>query len=118
MRITELIWRKALGHSKTEEERKLILEHIGEMADHIGAITVENIGDPATTCPEARRFYAEAVGWRVSSRSIWTNGSARRAPLRRQRIAEDRCGPVCRQVPHGAGRDAAGGSPMGHGPDE
>ena len=38
-------WRKALRNSKTEEERQLILEHIGEMADHIGSITVENIGD-------------------------------------------------------------------------
>lgn len=55
-------WRDALRRAKTEEQRQSILEQIDYAAWDIGAINVENIGDKPSSDPEARRFYAEAIG--------------------------------------------------------
>ena len=55
-------WRRALRNAKTEEQRQLILERIDYAAWDIGAINVENIGDPPSSDPEARRFYFSATG--------------------------------------------------------
>ena len=58
-------WRDALRNAKTEEQRQSILEQIDMVAWEIGAINVENIGDPPSSDPEAQRFYAEATGARL-----------------------------------------------------
>ncbi|MEE9301100.1 MAG: tyrosine-type recombinase/integrase [Alphaproteobacteria bacterium] len=55
-------WRRALRNAKTEEQRQTILEEIDYAAWDIGAINVENIGDPPWRNPEAWRFYASATG--------------------------------------------------------
>ncbi|MCZ6483927.1 MAG: hypothetical protein O6757_11920, partial [Alphaproteobacteria bacterium] len=55
-------FRRALHNAKTEEQRRSILMQIDMMAWDIGAINVENIGDKPSSDPEARRFYAEAIG--------------------------------------------------------
>ena len=59
-------WRRALHNAKTEEQRRAILERIDYAAWDIGAINVENIGDPPSSDPEARRFYASAAGQLVN----------------------------------------------------
>ncbi len=59
-------WRRALRNAKTEEQRQSILMGIEYAAWDIGAINVENIGDPPTSNPEARRFYASATGQLVT----------------------------------------------------
>ena len=53
---------RALNNAKDDEHRQLILEQIIDAADDIGAINVENIGDPPSSDPEAQRFYARATG--------------------------------------------------------
>ena len=55
-------WRDALRRAKTEEQRQSILEQIDYAAWDIGAVNVENIGEAPSSDPEARRFYAEAIG--------------------------------------------------------
>ncbi|MDA1326865.1 MAG: tyrosine-type recombinase/integrase [Proteobacteria bacterium] len=55
-------WRDALRHAKDDEDRTAIMERIDMMADDIGAINVENVGDRPSSDPEAQRFYAEATG--------------------------------------------------------
>jgi integrase len=60
-------WRDALRRAKTEEQRHTTLEQIDAEASDIGAINVENIGDPPSSNPEAQRFYAEATGAIVST---------------------------------------------------
>ena len=55
-------WRRALRNAKTAEHRESILMQIEYAAWDIGAINVENIGDPPSSDPEARRFYARAAG--------------------------------------------------------
>ena len=59
-------FRRTLQNAKTEEHRQSILEQIDYAAWDIGAINVENIGDPPSSDPEARRFYASAAGLLVS----------------------------------------------------
>lgn len=58
-------WRSALRRAATDEERDSILEQIELEAWDIGAINVDNIGDPPSSDPEAREFYAQATGARV-----------------------------------------------------
>ncbi len=60
-------WRDALRHAKDDQQRANILEQIEMVAWDIGAINVENIGDPPSSDPEARRFYGEAIGALVST---------------------------------------------------
>ena len=60
-------WRDALRHAKDEEDRQMILEKIEMVAWDIGAINVENNGDQPSNDPEARQFYAEAIGALVST---------------------------------------------------
>ena len=60
-------WRDALRHAKDEEDRQMILEQIDMVAWDIGAINVENIGEPPSNDPKARQFYAEATGTLVST---------------------------------------------------
>jgi integrase len=55
-------WRRALRNAKTDEQRRTMLEGIEYAAWDIGATNVENIGDPPSSDPEARRFYASATG--------------------------------------------------------
>ena len=55
-------FRRALRNAKTEEQRQTILAAIDYAAWDIGAMNVENIGDPPSSDPEARRFYAMASG--------------------------------------------------------
>jgi integrase len=59
---TPLYWRRRLRAAKGEDERKRILEEIDAAAIELGAETVERPGDDPTGSPDARRFYAEAVG--------------------------------------------------------
>ena len=58
-------WRDALRRATDDEQRAVILDQIETAAWEIGAVNVENIGDPPPHDPEARRFYAEAIGARV-----------------------------------------------------
>lgn len=58
-------WRDALRRAPDDEQRAVILDQIETAAWEIGAINVENIGDPPSHDPEAQRFYAEATGVRV-----------------------------------------------------
>lgn len=58
-------WRDALRAAKTEEQRALVLEHIEAAAWEVGAVHVDQVGDPPSSHPEAQRFYAEATGARV-----------------------------------------------------
>ena len=51
-----------LGNAKTEDKRQAILLEIEDAASHIGAINVENIGDPPTSDTEAQDYYARAIG--------------------------------------------------------
>ena len=46
-----------LGNAKTEDKRQAILLEIEDAASHIGAINVENIGDPPTSDTEAQDYY-------------------------------------------------------------
>jgi integrase len=55
-------WRDTLRRANDDERREAIMEQIEMVAWDIGAINVENIGDPPSRDPEARRFYAEATG--------------------------------------------------------
>ena len=55
-------WRDALRRAKDDQQRADIMEQIDMVAWDIGAINVENIGDQPSSDPEARRFYAEAIG--------------------------------------------------------
>ena len=55
-------WRRALRNAKTEEQRQSILEQIDMAAWDIGAINVDQIGQPPSSDPEAGRFYASAIG--------------------------------------------------------
>ena len=55
-------FRRALRNAKTEEQRQSILDQIDIAAWEIGAINVENVGDPPSSDPEAGRFYALATG--------------------------------------------------------
>ncbi len=55
-------WRRTLRNAKTEEQRQSILEQIDYAAWDIGAINVENIGDPPSSDPESQRFYGTATG--------------------------------------------------------
>ena len=59
-------WRRKLRNAKDEEHRQSILEQIEYAAWDIGAINVENIGDPPSSDPEARQFYASATGQLVN----------------------------------------------------
>ncbi len=59
-------WRRRLRNARDEEHRRSILEQIEYAAWDIGAINVENIGDPPTSDPEARQFYASATGLLVT----------------------------------------------------
>ncbi len=59
-------FRRALRNAKTEEQRQSILAQIDYAAWDIGAINVENVGDPPSSDPEARRFYASATGQLVT----------------------------------------------------
>ena len=54
--------RRALRNAKTEEQRRSILLQIEDVAWDLGAINVENVGDPPTSDPEASRFVALASG--------------------------------------------------------
>ncbi len=58
-------WRDALRRAKDDQQRVAIMEQIDMVAWDIGATNVENIGDQPSSDPEARRFYAEAIGARV-----------------------------------------------------
>lgn len=55
-------WRRSLRNARTEERQQAILEQIVSIADDIGAVNVENIGDKPSTDPAAREFYAKATG--------------------------------------------------------
>ncbi len=55
-------WRRALRNAKTEEQRQSILMQIDYAAWDIGAINVDQIGQAPSSDPEARRFYARAIG--------------------------------------------------------
>ena len=55
------MWR-ALKNAKDDEEHLSILRQIDDAADDIGAINVDNIGDPPSSDPEAQQFYARATG--------------------------------------------------------
>jgi integrase len=55
-------WRQALRNAKTDEQRQVILDHIETAMWEIGAINVENIGDPPSGDPEARLFFSRATG--------------------------------------------------------
>ena len=58
-------WRDALRRAPDEKQRAVIMDQIDIAAWAIGAVNVENIGDPPSRDPEARQFYAEATGARV-----------------------------------------------------
>ena len=51
-----------LRAAKTEDERAAILDEIERGAWLIGAVNVENVGDPPSRDPEARHYYAVATG--------------------------------------------------------
>ena len=55
-------WRDALWRAKDDQQRADIMEKIDMVMWGIGAINVENIDDQPSRDPEARRFYAEAIG--------------------------------------------------------
>ena len=57
-------WRDALRRAKDDEHRQSILMQIDYAAWDIGAINVD-IGERPSSDPEARRFYAEAIGARL-----------------------------------------------------
>ena len=87
-------WRRTLRNAKTEEQRQLILEQIDYAAWDIGAINVENIGDPPSSDPEAQRFHAKATGalvpftehleeWFSTSRTSAKTQDIRRSDLTR-----------------------------------
>jgi integrase len=59
-------WRRKLRNTSNEKQRRQILEEIDFAAWEIGAINVENIGDPPSSAPEARQFYASATGQRTA----------------------------------------------------
>lgn len=58
-------WRDALRRAKDEKQRAAIMEEIEMAAWEIGAVNVDHIGQPPSSDPEARRFYAEAIGSRL-----------------------------------------------------
>ena len=87
-------WRRTLRNAKTEEQRQSILEQIDYAAWDIGAINVENIGDPPSSDPEARRFYGTATGalvpltehldeWLSTSRTTAKTQDMRRSDVKR-----------------------------------
>ena len=49
-------WRRSLRNARTEDQRRAILIQIEDLAWEIGAINVENVGDPPSSDPEARHF--------------------------------------------------------------
>ena len=55
-------WRRAVLNAKDDEHRQSILEQIDEAAYWLGTINVENIGDPPSRDPKARKFYERATG--------------------------------------------------------
>lgn len=63
---TPASWRALLRSATSPEHRQAILEQISESADHIGYVTVDNVGDSPTSSPEAQRYYAESVGWHTN----------------------------------------------------
>jgi integrase len=60
--------RLLLRTAANEEARQRILEQIGDAAYEVGMVNVERIGDNPSANSEARRFYAEATGARVSTK--------------------------------------------------
>lgn len=60
-------WRDALRRAPDEKQRALVMGQIDMVAWDIGALNVENIGEPPSSDPEARQFYAEATGASVST---------------------------------------------------
>jgi integrase len=54
--------RHALLNAKDDEHRQSIIEQIEYEAWDIGAINVENMGEPPSANPEARKFYKRATG--------------------------------------------------------
>ena len=60
-------WRDKLRRAPDDEQRAAVMNQIDMAAWDIGAINVENIGDRPSGDPEARRFYAEAIGAVVST---------------------------------------------------
>ena len=92
--VSATAMRRALQNAKTEEERRSILEQIDMVAWDIGAINVDNIGDPPSSDPEARRFYALASGalvpltehldeWLATSRATAKTQDMQRSDVRR-----------------------------------
>ena len=57
-----IYWRRRLHNARDDDHRHSILEQIDDAAWDIGAVNVENIGDPPSRDPEARKFYARATG--------------------------------------------------------
>lgn len=63
-----LYWRALLKKEQDPKRRARILEMIHEAAELVGMETIEEIGMDPTSSPEARKFYAEAVGWTTPTR--------------------------------------------------
>ena len=86
--------RRALQNAKSDEQRDSILEEIEDAAHWVGAVNVENIGEPPSKDPEARRFYASATGaiipfsehldeWLTTSRVTAKTRDMQRAAVKR-----------------------------------
>ncbi len=87
-------WRRTLRNAKTEEQRQSILEQIDMAAWDIGAINVENIGEPPSEDPEAVSFYFRATGalvpftehldeWLATSRATIKTQDMQRSDVKR-----------------------------------
>ena len=87
-------WRRKLRNTSSKKQRRQILEEIEFAAWEIGAINVENVGDPPSSDPEAQQFYARATGqqteftehldeWFASSRSTAKTKDMQRADAKR-----------------------------------
>jgi integrase len=60
-------FRRLLREATTDGQRSEILEQIEAVADDIGTLNVEHVGQAPSTDPVARQFYAEATGAHVST---------------------------------------------------
>lgn len=87
-------WRTRLRGAKSPEERQKITEEISDAAYLVGMVNVDEIGRSPDSSPEARRFYAEAVGavvpfaenldeWLTTSRATQKTKDMQRADVLR-----------------------------------
>jgi integrase len=102
-------FRRSLRNAGTGEQRGGVLEHIERVADEIGMISVDHIGQAPSSAPEARAFYAEATGqvvptlehldeWQSASNSTSKTKSRNRSDVTRFAVAFPKLSDIQRQA--------------------